>query len=63
MTASYRASLIRRIKQEMGRVDAAAVMIPAPENGYTAAYEDGKIEGQQQAYSHVLWLLNDTEDL
>lgn len=63
MKTSSRSALIRKVEKEMKRIDAAAIAAPAPDNGYTAAYDDGKIEGAQEAYSHVLWLLKDTEDL
>jgi hypothetical protein len=63
MKASDRSALIRKIEKEMDRIDAVYIAATVPDNGYAAAFEDGKFEGAQEAYSHVIWLLKDTADL
>lgn len=55
---AYRSALIRKIEQEMDRVDAESLCHWKPSPGY-----NDMLEGKQEAYNHVLWLIKDTEDL
>jgi hypothetical protein len=62
-TESYRAALIRKIEKEMDRIDAEEFGTHSFSDQLYSAYEDGIVQGQQRAYSHVLWLIKDAEDL
>lgn len=51
-TVSYRAALVREIEQAMRRVDVLQ----------NNEYGQGLVDGQLDAYAHVLTLISDMED-
>lgn len=59
-TIAYRASLIRKIEKEMGRLEASGSWT---DHEGLNSYFANKQEGQLEALGHVLWLIKDTEDL